>query len=701
MSFLAPLFLAGGVAIALPVLFHLIRKTTRDKTVFSSLLFLTPSPPRLTRRSRLEHLLLLALRCLVLCLLALGFSRPFLRKPVNTNPDAGGARRLVLLVDTSASMRRADLWREAVAKAESLLRQSSPADEVAIFTFDRGLSTLTSFDEWDSTAIEQRVPVSLGKLSRTTPGWGSTHLGDALISAAEALADTGAKQVNGRRQIIAITDLQEGSRFEQLQGYEWPKSVDVSIEIVKPKSPNNASIQLAGELGDAGSKDRGNVRVRISNAPDSKREQFNVSWAQSNGVPAGVPLAAYVPPGQSRMVALAHPTGASVDRIQLTGDDENFDNTVFVIPPEPEKASVLYLGSESAADPRQPLYFLTRAFQETRRRAIQLTARDNNVPLTGSEAENATMLIVSDVLPEERARAVSDLVKAGKTIVCVLTGEKMAHTLAQLLGVDTLALEEIKNSSYTLLAEIDFQHPLFAPFADPRFSGFTKIHFWKYRRLDASAIPGARVVARFDNGDPAILDVTIGKGRVFIFTSGWQPEDSQLALSTKFVPLLYTLLEQSGGVEPPSPQYHVGDALPVATPAAVEKLSIALPNGSSITASGDTNFSATTLPGIYTVSSVQSTKHFAVNVEPSETRTRALSTDELEQLGVPLSHHVLEPAREAAHKARLQNNELENRQKLWRWFIVATLIILLVETWVAGRTARLGDVRVETSASVQ
>ncbi len=59
MNFLAPLFLLGALAVALPVLFHLVRRTTRQRTVFSSLMFLRPAPPRLTRRNRLEHLLLL------------------------------------------------------------------------------------------------------------------------------------------------------------------------------------------------------------------------------------------------------------------------------------------------------------------------------------------------------------------------------------------------------------------------------------------------------------------------------------------------------------------------------------------------------------------------------------------------------------------------------------------------------------------
>src|SRR6185503_3149558 len=103
MSFLTPLFLLGGLAVAFPVIFHLIRRTTRERTAFSSLMFLEPSPPRLTRRSRLEHILLLILRCAVLCLLALGFARPFIKKMIDSPASAIGARQIVVLVDISAS----------------------------------------------------------------------------------------------------------------------------------------------------------------------------------------------------------------------------------------------------------------------------------------------------------------------------------------------------------------------------------------------------------------------------------------------------------------------------------------------------------------------------------------------------------------------------------------------------------------------
>ena len=99
MSLLTPLYIAGLLAVSLPLLFHLIRRTPRGRMPFSSLMFLAPSPPRLTRKSRLDDLLLLLLRGLALAILALAFARPFLRSATNLDLDGTGGRRVAILVD--------------------------------------------------------------------------------------------------------------------------------------------------------------------------------------------------------------------------------------------------------------------------------------------------------------------------------------------------------------------------------------------------------------------------------------------------------------------------------------------------------------------------------------------------------------------------------------------------------------------------
>jgi len=92
-------------------------------------------------------------------------------------------------------------------------------------------------------------------------------------------------------------------------------------------------------------------------------------------------------------------------------------------------------------------------------------------------------------------------------------------------------------------------------------------------------------------------------------------------------------------------------------------------------------------PGIFTLNS-QPPKTFAVNLDPAESRTQPLPADELERLGAPVSHSQPSPLNSQLLRVRLQNADLENRQKIWRWIILATMALLLAETWLAGRTAR-------------
>jgi hypothetical protein len=705
MNFLAPLFLLGGLAVALPVIFHLIRRTTRERKSFSSLMFLMPSPPRLTRRSRLEHLLLLLLRCGVLGLLALGFARPYIKKALDIAQPSGTAKRTVLLVDSSASMRRANLWADARARAESIVRDASPVDQIALMTFDRQIHELVNFDEWNRTPAGERVALAVRKLSETAPGWSSTHLGEAIINAAETLADTRGNAVTGPRQIIVISDLQEGSRVEQLQGYEWPKGIEVSVEPIKARRVSNAGLQLVTETDDGSTKEATSVRVRVANSADSKMDQFKVGWAAADGHTfAAQPINVYAPAGQSRIVAIPLITnalaGMKADRIILQGDEEDFDNTVYVIPAQQSTMSVLYLGTESEKDPHQPLYFLQRAFQETRRTAVRV--------VQGGTNQVWSLAVVTEAISDNAAKSLHDDVANGKSVLCVMKDEKIASTVAQLLGVERLIVHEAQVRNYSMLAEIDFRHPLFAPFADPRFSDFTKIHFWKYRKLDTRDLPNSRTLAKFESGDPALLEVPVGKGKVFVLTSGWQPEDSQLALSTKFVPLLYAFLEEGGAVAPPAAQFYVGDNVPLGPNEGGSV--VHTPDGSELRLSpGEAIFSQTMAPGIYTLrtenrradspstsrpgqpSEVLLTKEgreLAVNLDAAESRTAPMPLDELERLGAPVIHQPTVASHEAERKVRLRSTELEERQKLWRWFLLGTLGVLLAETWLAGRTAR-------------
>jgi len=690
MSFLAPLFLLGGLAVALPVVFHLIRQTTRERTVFSSLMFLRTTPPRLTRRNRLEHLLLLALRCAILVLLAVGFARPFLKTSVEESRLAGPARRVLVLVDTGASMRRGGLWAEAGKRLRAVMGSLSPADQAALFTFDRDLLPWMSFEQWKAAGVGERAALLDRVLAGHAPGWHSGHLDQALIRAAELVADNGEGATSGHRQIILISDLKEGNRLSGLQSFEWPKGIEVLVQPVGAAAGANAGLELLADASETEATAPAGIRVRVNNTANSRREQFQVAWAGADGTALpGQPVDIYVPAGQSRVISLPLPAKTTEPRqVVLRGDDESFDNRLFLVPLEPVRADVLYLGSEAARDSRQPFYFLQRAFQDTRRRTVRLTLRPASSATLAADLPAAGLIFVTEPLPGTMAAAVREQAENGKTVVCVLRSEAMASTLAALTGTERVVAREAATGDYAMLAGIDFQHPLFAPFADPRFNDFTKIHFWKHREVQFDGVAGARVLARWDGGDPAVAEVSRGKGRVVVLTSGWDPADSQLALSSKFVPLLQSLLELNGGPEASANRY-VGDSIPLVWDQATADVTVRCPDGTEVKlAAGTTRFDRTTVPGIYQTTGALKPRTFAVNLDPAESRTAPLSGDALERLGVPVSSPAGPAVTTATAKTRLQNAELESRQGWWRWVLLASVALLVGETWLAGRTAR-------------
>ena len=79
-----------------------------------------------------------------------------------------------------------------------------------------------------------------------------------------------------------------------------------------------------------------------------------------------------------------------------------------------------------------------------------------------------------------------------------------------------------------------------------------------------------------------------------------------------------------------------------------------------------------------------------MHLDPAESRTEPLEVDQLARRGVPAGPLAGAELAAGLAEAKRQLNvaELESRQKLWRWLIVAALAALLLETVWAGRLAR-------------
>ncbi len=695
MSLLTPLYMLGLFALSLPVLLHLIRRRPRGRYTFSSLMFLTPSPPRLTRKSRLDQILLLLLRAAALALLAFAFARPFLREADRLGLGNAVHRKVAIVVDTSASMRRPALWLQASTAVNRWLDDLGPHDDVALFAFDGGVRAAMPFDAGNVGDPKQRLQILRTELDKLSPTHGATRLGDALVRVADELHDASGRSegaVETMRQIVLISDLQRGSDLEPLPSYEWPEGVQLVIERVVPTEIANAGVHVAPERTDDEVIDTGEaVRVRVTNDRESNVSQFQLCWLNEFGHALDdQPVNSHVPAGESRIVRLPRPaTSSLMTGIRLTGDGNDFDNTLFLTPMRQQTVHVMYVGSDASDDPDGLRYYLERALPDSLRYRATLSAKSPNESLNSAELDAMRLIVVGDPLAETPATSLRDYMQDGGNVFFVLKDAQSGETLRNILNSRTLDVQEDSTGDYSMLGTIAWGHPLFTTFADPRFNDFTKIHFWKHRRVEVEADENLQVLARFDNGNPALIEQRHGRGRLLVLTSGWHPDDSQLARSTKFVPLVMRVLENAGSDDLVRSQYQVGESIGLPNDETQSApFVVTTPNGEEVElALGAPTFDGTDTPGIYRLERDDSPSEFAVNLASAESITAPFDAAELEQWGVRLGHEN-KRADIVERRRQMRDVELEKKQKLWRWLIVAALGILVLETWLAGRAGR-------------
>src|SRR4029453_17986666 len=135
MTFLAPIFLAGLAAIAIPILVHLIQRERKEIVEFPSLMFIRRIPYQSVERRRIHNWLLLLLRAAAILLVVAAFARPFFRVDPVKAAEASGAREMVILLDRSASMGYGDRWDRARDEAKKAVRTLSGADQATLVLF--------------------------------------------------------------------------------------------------------------------------------------------------------------------------------------------------------------------------------------------------------------------------------------------------------------------------------------------------------------------------------------------------------------------------------------------------------------------------------------------------------------------------------------------------------------------------------------
>src|SRR5688572_29990533 len=196
MSFLTPLFFLGVAALAAPILVHLVRRTRARKVQFPALVFVRQVPQRTIRRRTLQNILLLLLRCLAILLIVIAFTRPFFSggSAAKDNTAAGAT---VILIDSSLSMRREQLFAEAQRRVEAALDEARNNEQIALVSFDKRYTVVNRF-----TPDKNRLRSAVSSLGA---GWDGTDYEQALRGAESLLGEV---ETTGPKRIVMISDFQ-------------------------------------------------------------------------------------------------------------------------------------------------------------------------------------------------------------------------------------------------------------------------------------------------------------------------------------------------------------------------------------------------------------------------------------------------------------------------------------------------------------
>lgn len=531
-------FLAAGLAVALPIVIHLLfRQKTRTLPI-GSVRFLHQVVREHRRRRRVRQWLLLALRMLALLLLAALFARPYW----DESYKRGLQQETVVLIDRSASMQAKDnAGRTALDRAVEAARR-----EMA--HFDENIVVHVAL--CDAAGIKE-VPVET--LPTAAVSDAATDYGLALAWAGDVLGASGRET----RRIVLIGDLQR-SGMPRGPAAPLPAGVDLSVIDVGEALAQNVSIESATALQTEIRPDgKVSLRVVLRNfGPITVRKlpvrsevartggkkivvEREVEIAGHGRTSLDLPLDIEDDGVYQGQVTVTHTDALALDNLRWVAFEARHPDRVLLVDGE-EGRSIF--GNET--------YFL-----ET---ALRLAADDAAGRLRSFEVERiiwesgkgfgrldgyraVVLANVRKLSTSDGDRMESYLQNGGRLLIFV-GNQTTAQTLAPLASRDLLPgrVAAAPVEGRFRVDEWDADHPALACFSDPQHGDLRRVVFNTVLPLENS-VADARVLLK-SGALVLAADRPVGRGHCLYFGSTADRDWTDLPRTRMYVPLVRQLL---------------------------------------------------------------------------------------------------------------------------------------------------------------
>lgn len=714
-GFGSPLMLWGLAAGSIPILIHLLHRRRFQTVPWAAMRFLLAATKKQSRRLKLEQLLLLLIRTMIVICIALALARPT-AETLGQYFQSEGPKHRIIVIDATLSMGNAPTGRTRFERARELARQivagARQGDAINLVRISESTPhVIIARPAYQSMAVIEEIEQLLLFDERVDASIVLKEVHDLLSLAPEI----------SRKEVYLITDLQAST---------WAPGNSVEATQIRDTLKRIAARSKIVWL-DVGERNATNFAVtglRTDNQFVLSGRPIRVSATIKNFSPVGASnqLVELIVDGQltdTRRVDFPAGQEVAVDfsptfsngehrlNVRITPDSLPVDDLRSMVMPVRDELQVLLINGKPSGEPMgNSTDFLKLAL------APELPNRNFSSPLRptviresellGTDLSRYDCVFACNIamFTEREAEVLRGYLESGGGVVFCLGDQVRADNYNQILHGDKPILpaslgERVGDARKKETAfEFDpgeFDHPIIRPFAGNANAGLELTKTFVYFKTEADVDRGADVALRFSSGDPAIVDGPYGRGRVILITTSVDREWSTWAVwGHSLIPLMHETVNFAVSGRWKDRDVLVGQQLQshlglraTDTPAILH-----LPNGETkqLQPSQDgrtVTSEPTSTGGFYKIAlgpPSNRTDWFAVNVDTQESDLTALQSDDLRAELMPgLDFRYLTEWEETASEEGETVRAISTGTGFSRSLLLAAIALLLVEQLMA------------------
>ncbi len=598
-GFTAPWFLWGLGFAAAPIIIHFLSRRRYQIAEWAAMEWLLAALRKQRHRIRLEQIVLLLIRSLLIVSVVLAVARPYLRGTAAALA-AGTRTHSIIVLDTSFSMsyHKTNSSRLDRAKriAGKLLEASRRADAASLILMARPASAVISHASTNVRAVKEAI-------ERTKPA----HTPADLFGTFELLKTVIESSPYDRIHVYLISDLQRStwqpaaanaSALRQAAraiaekanvtvidtGNDGTDNVAVTeLSLLTPLAITSQPCQLRATAHNFGQRDIQNGLVKLL-LDDVTRQSKTID----------------IPAGEQTSVVFStvfSSGGQPAARVEFSDDALKLDNKRWLALDVREHLDVLLIDGEPSG----------RAFEsETDYLKAALAPESGDRPVTpfrptastesGLLEENLTdfdCVVLANVaqLTEQEYKVLQRYLHLGGSLVWFFGDQVDIDSYNRVLwrnGKGVLPVKLLKgvdaggpSGTGTTFDPLGYRHPIVRPFEGVERAGLLTARILKYIKVQPSKDRNVQTALAYATGDPAIVTSRAFNGTVAIVTTAADTEWSSWPVRYSYVPVLNELFTYVIRAKSGDHNVEVGGSaavslLPSATPTTV---SVQMPSG--------------------------------------------------------------------------------------------------------------------------